>query len=125
NEVSATSLNIAPMADLGNIFTFESLKIDGDDISDGDIIEIKEGALAELSFAWNTEGRNAKAGDTASIQLSDAFEIVTTSVEDLIVEGTNVGTYHVENGILLFNFNEGIEQDNVHNGWVDLNLEFN
>ncbi len=111
--------------DLGNIFTFESLKIDGTDIHDGDVIVIEEDTLAELGFSWNTEGRNAQAGDTASIRLSDAFEMVTTPEEPILVEGTNVGTYHVENGVLKFEFNEGIGESDVQNGYVNLGLEFN
>lgn len=111
--------------DLGNIFTFESLTLNEKAIEDGAIIEINEDTEAKLRFTWDTKGRNAQAGDTASIRLSDAFEIVTTPVKDLIVEETNVGTYQVENGVLMFNFNEGIENDDVHNGWVELELEFN
>ncbi|MFS0612905.1 Cna B-type domain-containing protein [Lederbergia ruris] len=53
------------------------------------------------------------------------LEWVTTPKEDIIVEGVEVGTYHVENGVLRFVFNENIENDDVHNGYVNLGLEFN
>ncbi|GIN72971.1 hypothetical protein J14TS2_34460 [Bacillus sp. J14TS2] len=123
-ETSAAS-DVGPQVELGNIFTFESLKIDDQVIEDGDIISITEGTIASLRFSWHTQGMNAKAGDTAEIGLSDAFKTVTTPVQDLIVEGTKVGTYHVEEGVLKFVFTEGIETSDVQNGFVNLGLEFN
>ncbi|WP_440894888.1 Cna B-type domain-containing protein [Amphibacillus sp. Q70] len=123
--VAIDPANVGPQKELGDIFTFRNLTIGGQNISDGDIIEIDEDTIAELEFSWNTEGMNAQAGDTASIRLSDAFEIVTTPEEPIKVEGTEVGTYHVENGVLRFVFNENIENDDVHNGYVNLGLEFN
>ncbi|WP_066191397.1 Cna B-type domain-containing protein [Gracilibacillus timonensis] len=117
--------SIQPLRALGNIFTFESLTIDNGVVGDGDIIEIADGTIADLRFSWHTQGLNAQAGDTAEIELSDAFKMVTTPTQDLIVDGTNVGTYHVENGVLKFEFNEGIETSDVQNGFVNLGLEFN
>ncbi|GGP17037.1 Cna B-type domain-containing protein [Oceanobacillus neutriphilus] len=125
NTAASAAFNVGPQAELGNIFTFESLKIDGQAIEDGDIISITEGTIADLRFSWHTQGRNAKAGDTAEIGLSAAFMTVTTPVQDLIVEGTKVGTYHVEDGVLKFVFDEGIETSDVQNGFVNLGLEFN
>ncbi|MFS0612906.1 hypothetical protein [Lederbergia ruris] len=72
---TSAATDVGPQADLGNIFTFESLKIDGKPIEDGDIIVIKEGTVAQLGFTWDTKGLNAKAGDTAEIQLSAAFRM--------------------------------------------------
>lgn len=116
---------IGTLKDLGNIFTFESMTVNDEEVSDGDIIEVKEGTTAKIRFNWDTKGRNAKAGDTAEIQLSDAFKKVTTPNEPLNVEGTNVGTYRVDNGVLKFEFNEGIETSDVEKGWVEFGLEFN
>lgn len=117
--------NVGPQRELGNIFTFKSLKIGTQDISDGDIIVIEEGTVATIEFSWDTEGLGAQAGDTAEIRLSDAFKTVTTPVQQIIVEGVHVGDYNVENGVLKFVFNENIENDDVHNGFVNLGLEFN
>ena len=125
NTAASAAFNVGPQAELGNIFTFESLKIDGQTIEDGDIISITEGTIADLRFSWHTQGMSAKAGDTAEISLSDAFKTVTTPVQDLIVDGTKVGTYHVEDGVLKFVFDEGIETSDVQNGFVNLGLEFN
>ncbi|MFA1818864.1 collagen binding domain-containing protein [Virgibacillus oceani] len=115
---------VQPLTDLGNIFTFDSLTINEEDVQDGDVISIDEDTIANLRFNWSTEGLNARDGDTAEVRLSDAFEIVTTPLDNIIVEGTVVGTYHVENGVLKFVFNENVENDNVRNGYVDLGLEF-
>jgi uncharacterized repeat protein (TIGR01451 family) len=128
NAVTPAGIQVAeigPLRDLGNIFTFESMTVNGKEVSDGDIIEIKDGTIAEISFEWDTKDLNAQAGDTAEVQLSDAFKTMTTPATALIVDGTNVGTYHVDNGLLMFEFNEGIKKDDVHNGWVKLRLEFN
>lgn len=119
------TFNVDTQKELGNIFTFDYLKIDGEDIHDGDIIVINEGTLAQLGFKWDTEGLNAKAGDTSEVYLSDAFEMVTTPAMDIIVDGIVVGTFNVENGVLRFVFNENIENDDVQNGFVNLGLEFN
>src|SRR5699024_9030516 len=73
----------------------------------------------------DTETLNAKNGDVASIEMAEAFEIITTPRLPLMVEGTNVGTYHIESGVLTFEFNEGIEKSDVSNGWVELGLKFN
>ncbi|WP_208589497.1 Cna B-type domain-containing protein, partial [Gracilibacillus suaedae] len=117
--------SVQPFANLGNIFTFDYLKINSEDINDGDIIEIGEGTKAQLGFKWDTQGHNAKAGDTAEIPLSDAFEMVTTPEQPIMVDGTNVGNYHVADGVLKFEFNENIELDNVNNGFVNMELDFN
>ncbi len=126
-EDTATSAatDVQPQVELGNIFTFDFLRIDGKDIQDGDIIVIEEGTEAQLGFTWDTKGQNAKAGDTAEVHLSDAFKMVTTPTNDIIVEGMVVGTYNIESGVLRFVFNENIENDDVHNGYVNLGLEFN
>ncbi|WP_058308511.1 Cna B-type domain-containing protein [Gracilibacillus massiliensis] len=120
----ATS-DVEAFADLGNIFTFDYLKINDEDITDGDIIEINEDTLAQLGFIWDTEGLNAQAGDKAEIALSDVFEMVNSPSQSIMVDGTDVGTYSIDNGVLKFEFNENIENDDVHNGFVDLGLEFN
>ncbi|MDX8045505.1 Cna B-type domain-containing protein [Gracilibacillus sp. S3-1-1] len=122
---TSASSDIEPSAELGNIFTFDYLKMNEEDINDGDIIDIGEGTIAHLGFKWDTQGHNAKDGDTAEILLSDAFEMVDSPKQPIIVDGIDVGTYYIENGVLKFEFNENIENDNVHNGFVDLGLEFN
>ncbi|SFM46536.1 Uncharacterized surface anchored protein [Gracilibacillus orientalis] len=129
NDTDASSTfaasSVQPFANLGNIFTFDYLKINDEDINDGDIIEIGEGTKAQLGFKWDTQGLNAKAGDTAEIPLSDAFEMVNTPEADIMVDGEDVGTYHVADGVLKFEFNENIERDNVNNGFVNMELDFN
>lgn len=119
------ALRVGPLRNLGNIFTFESLTIGGELIGDGDIITIQEGTIAQINFKWNTEGKNAQSGDTAEIQLSDAFKIVTTPAQDIVVDGIVVGTYNIDEGVLKFEFNQNIENDDVQNGFVNLGLEFN
>uniref|UniRef100_UPI0013D4C63E collagen binding domain-containing protein n=1 Tax=Gracilibacillus saliphilus TaxID=543890 RepID=UPI0013D4C63E len=122
---TSAASDIEPSAELGNIFTFDYLTIDGEDIEDGDIIDIDKDTTAHLGFKWDTQGHNAKAGDTAEILLSDAFEMVNSPEQSIIVDGIDVGTYYIENGVLKFEFNKNIENDNVHNGFVDLGLKFN
>ncbi|WMJ76481.1 MULTISPECIES: SpaA isopeptide-forming pilin-related protein [unclassified Sedimentibacter] len=112
---------------LGNIFDFVSMTIDGTPINDEDIIKIDDGTVVQVRYTWDTEGVDpkAQAGDIATIRLSDAFEMVDVSGENIIVDGTIVGTYSISGGELKFEFNENIEKDNVKNGYVDLGLEFN
>lgn len=112
---------------LGNIFTFESMTIDDEPVGDGDVIEVTDGTKVKLSFKWDTEGKDAKPNDTASIQLPDIFELVNVSNQNIeLADGTVVGTYSIENGLLIFVFNDEIDnEDYVQNGYVNLNLKFN
>ena len=111
---------------IDDIFTFEKIIVDGQEIKDGDVVSIEEGSVAEIRFAWNTEGKNAQAGDTASVQLSDAFKSLNiTTPQPIMVGDVEVGTYVVKDGLVTFTFNKEIENDNVKNGFLDMNLEFN
>lgn len=110
---------------LGNIFTFDYLKLGGVDIEDGKVIEIDENTIVNLGFTWDTKDLNARAGDTASIQLSEVFKKVSILDQPIYVSGTYVGDYSISDGVLTFVFNDGIETSDVQNGLVDLGLEFN
>ncbi len=111
--------------DLGNIFTFKSFTLGDNEIEDGAIIEIDEGTRVQLEFTWDTEGLNAKAGDTASIQLPDIFKQVNVQNQDIVTSDGIVGTYSINDGVLQLVFNEKIEGGAVQNGFVGLNLQFN
>lgn len=118
--------NVGLQSDLGNIFIFDYLRIDGVDVNDGDFISIDADTRAELGFEWNTEGLNAQAGDTATLRLSDAFtQVNITTPRQILVDGTHVGDYTVTDGVVQFVFNENITQDNVQNGYLELDLYFN
>lgn len=116
-----------PQRNLGNIFDFGSMTINGTPINDKDIITIDDDTVVQVRYTWDTEDVDpkAQAGDIATIQLSDAFEMVDVSGENIIVDETIVGTYSISGRELKFEFNENIEKDNVKNGYVDLGLEFN
>ncbi len=108
-----------------NIFTFKRLTHNGNDIEDGSIIDISDGTQVEIEFSWNTEGLGVKSGDTASMQLPETFVQVTTPEIPLVTSGITVGTYSIQNGELVFKFNDNIEDGDVSNGIVGLNLNFN
>ncbi|MEI3611270.1 Cna B-type domain-containing protein [Pseudogracilibacillus sp. SO30301A] len=111
--------------DLGNIFTFDSFTLNGEEIEDGAIIEIKDGTVVQLKYVWDTEGLDAKADDTASIQLPDIFKQINITNQPIITDGVNVGEYSIIDGELRFVFNENVEDGAVQNGLVGLNLQFN
>src|SRR5690625_4023570 len=119
-------VEIAPLAELTqNIFEFRSLTRDGEEIEDGATIDLSDGTQVELVFDWHTEGLNAQSGDTATIQLPDAFEQITTPATPLVTSGITVGTYQIQNGELQIIFNDNIENGDVSNGEIGLNLDFN
>ncbi|KRG09437.1 hypothetical protein ACA29_24175 [Lederbergia galactosidilytica] len=74
---TSAATDVQPQAvELGNIFTFDYFKVNEEDVEDGAVIEIGNGTKVEVAYAWDTEGLNAKAGDTASIKLPDIFKRV-------------------------------------------------
>ncbi|MHC0552887.1 collagen binding domain-containing protein [Salinicoccus sp. CNSTN-B1] len=122
----AAETEIAPLAELSqNIFEFRSLTHNGVEVENGSNIDLNDGTKVELIFDWNTEGMNAQSGDTATIQLPDAFVQVSTPAVPLVTSGVTVGTYQIQNGELQIVFNDNIEKGDVSNGEIGLNLEFN
>ncbi|OZV11498.1 hypothetical protein CIW83_14565 [Tissierella sp. P1] len=115
--------------DLGEIFEFEFFRLggkDGTNINEGEIIEIGPDTIVTLGYKWDTQGLDAKNGDTATIQLPDVFKAMDiTTPQNIIVEGTIVGTYTIIGSELRFIFNENIEIAETKNGFVNLGLEFN
>ncbi|MEI3604296.1 Cna B-type domain-containing protein [Pseudogracilibacillus sp. SE30717A] len=120
----ALEIETFEVKDLGNIFTFKSFALNGNEIEDGAVIDIDEGTVIQIEFDWETDG-NAKNGDTASIQLPDIFKQVNITNQPIITNGVNVGEYSIIDGKLRFVFNKNIEDSTVQNGFVGLNLQFN
>src|SRR5699024_31051 len=117
---------IAPLAEMTeNIFEFRSLNHNGIEIEVGATIDLSDGTRVEIIFDWDKEGMGAKNGDTATIQLPDVFEQITTPVQPLVTSGVTVGTYQIQNGKLQVIFNENIEDGDVSNGKIGMNLDFN
>lgn len=117
--------------DLGDIFTFDALKLggpNGSEIEDGKAVAIGTDTTVFLAFTWDTEGLVAKAGDWAAIQLPDSFKAMTVTDQPIPVdtdEGqATVGQYSITNGELKFVFDENIEDSEVKNGFVGLSLKF-
>jgi uncharacterized repeat protein (TIGR01451 family) len=120
--------------DLGNIFTFNSLKLgdkdSGTEISEGSVIDVSGGTNVYLEYSWNTLGLTVQSGDYSEIQVPDAFNLdVNFPESDIVVSGDSgdvvVGTYTLINGILKFVFNENIETyGEVDEGYVGFGLEF-
>ncbi|MFC3900981.1 Cna B-type domain-containing protein [Aliicoccus persicus] len=124
-EVSMTTFNMEPMAELGNIFTFDYFQLNGQDIEDNAEIEFNQ--PYQLQYKWGTKDLEVKAGDTATLQLPNVFKEWpdNTPAQDIkISDGTVVGKYTISNGELHFVFNEKIEEAAVHNGFVGFNVEF-
>ena len=118
------TFNVGPQADLGNIFTNPRLTLNGEEIQNGNIIDIDENTTIQLAYEWHTEGLDVYAEDTASIQLPDIFRQVNIQNQPVIAGGLNVGTYNIVDGQLTITFNENIENGAVSNGVVGLNLQF-
>lgn len=110
--------------DLGNIFTFESFTLNDQEIEDGSVINIDDGTRVVLSYAWNTKDMDAKAEDTASLQLPDIFKQANITNQPITTGDMTVGTYSIVDGLLQFEFNEQIENGDVQNGVAGLSLEF-
>lgn len=114
--------SIGPQAELGNIFEFDWFRLNGEDIEDG--AEVDFDGTYDIQFSWETDG-NTQAGDTASMPLPDVFQHwVDTPDQTITVEGTPVGTFTVNNGELVFTFNENIGDQSVQNGYVGFQLNF-
>ncbi|MFB9861274.1 Cna B-type domain-containing protein [Salinicoccus siamensis] len=125
NKKEARKKEVAPLAELTpNIFEFRSLTHNGVEIVDGSNIDLSDGTEVELIYDWNTEGMNAQSGDTATIQIPDVFEQVSTPQIELVTNGVKVGTYQIQNGQLQIIFNDNIEEGYVSNGELGLNLKF-
>lgn len=112
--------------DLGNIFEFDFLKVNGAEIGDSQVIEVSDGTLVTLGYKWSTDGFYAKSGDWAEIQVPDAFKSDRNWEEmDIKVGNRVVGKYSLIDNVIRFVFNEEIEDIDVKNGFVNFGLEFN
>src|SRR5699024_1538729 len=116
---------IGTYAELGNIFEFEYFQLEGVNVEDGaEIVFDKE---YQLQYKWDTESLEAMAGDTASLKLPDVFKQWpegTPAQPIRTSDGTEVGTYTISGGELVFVFNENIEDAAVQNGYVGFNVTF-
>ncbi|WFA08017.1 LPXTG cell wall anchor domain-containing protein [Tissierella sp. Yu-01] len=114
--------------DLGNIFIFKSLKIDGEEIDGDSIIDISDGTKVTLEYDWDTEDLVVNPGDWAEIEVPNAFKL-DREWKNLDIELSNgniVGKYSLIDNILRFEFDEGInEAQGVINGYVGFGLNFN
>jgi len=117
------TFNVEPQADLGNIFGFDWFRLDGVDVEDGD--EVDFGQEYQIQYHWETDA-SVSAGDTASLELPDVFlEWSNTPNQDITLsDGTVVGKFTINNGVLEFTFDENIEGDGVQEGYVGFRLNF-
>jgi len=124
-KAEAFSDNVGPQAELGNIFEFEYFRLDGEDVEDG--AEVDFDATYQIQYAWDTEDLDVNAGDTATLELPDVFLNWENTPDQNITlsDGTVVGTYTINDGVLEFTFNENIEGQSIQNGFVGFGLEFN
>lgn len=123
--------------DLGNIFTFDSLRLNDKDtgtiISEDDPIDVDNDTSVFLKYDWKIEdSSNTESGDWSEIQVPDAFEKLGQEFSGKITITDNnanveVGDYTLDtNGKLRFVFDENIEEyDTVVEGYIVLGLEFN
>src|SRR5699024_1690118 len=125
SEEIKSSNALAPMVELGNIFEFEYFQKDGVAVEDEH--EVDFDAEYELQYKWDTEDLDVKAGDTATLALPDVFKSWPENTPSLPIRtstGEEVGEYTISNGELRFVFDEGIEEAEIHNGFVGLSLQF-
>ncbi len=107
--------------DLGSIFAFSFLKMDGVDVEDGDLLDVSGDHMYTLQYDWETGEQTVTAGDYASIQVPEAFEF-DRDWQDLPITlstGEKVGVYSLVDGVMTFVFDEGINAvSGVKNGYV-------
>lgn len=119
--------------DLGDIFTFDTLTVDGVEIDEDALIEIDDNTAIMLRYTWEVTDGDAQAGDFARITVPQAFKppsdftgqpIVVNDPDDGLM---TVGTYSLSasTNILEFVFNEVIENTDIRNGIVGFALIFN
>ncbi|MDP3385958.1 MAG: collagen binding domain-containing protein [Eubacteriales bacterium] len=119
--------------DLGNIFTFESLKVDSVEINEDALIEIDGNTTVMLSYTWEVTDGDAQAGDWARITVPQAFKPPTDFTEQPIIVNDpddgpiTVGSYSLSasTNVLEFVFNKEIEDTDIRNGIVGFTLVFN
>src|SRR5699024_769432 len=117
-----SSQAVTPMADLGNIFEFEYFRKDGANVEDGH--EVDFDAIYQVQYNWETD-ESIQAGDTASLLLPEVFlHWENTPSRPIKVGDIQVGTYTINDGELIFTFNEQIENQSVQNGYVGFELQF-
>ncbi|MCT1905182.1 Cna B-type domain-containing protein [Oceanobacillus sojae] len=122
NIAPSAASEVGPQAELGNIFTFEWFRLGGEDVEDGH--EVDFDGTYEVQYSWETD-ETIQAGDTASMPLPDVFlHWVNTPDQPIMVEGTQVGTFTINDGELIFTFDERIENQSVQNGYVGFQLNF-
>lgn len=122
---------------LDDVFTFYSIKVGGfeddkdqgiqDDKLDVPIIVEKDTQIG-MEFKWDTNGKNAAPGDTASIRLPSVFDVDLingASGEIHVGKDKNyVGDYTIENGILTITFAGNISIGDVQEGFIRFNFKF-
>src|SRR5699024_9077476 len=125
SEEIKSSNALAPMIELVYIFEFEYIQKDVVAVEDEH--EVDFDAEYELQYKWDTEDLDVKAGDTATLALPDVFKSWPENTPSLPIRtstGEEVGEYTISNGELRFVFDEGIEEAEIHNGFVGLSLQF-
>src|SRR5699024_6941246 len=106
--------------DLGNIFEFDYFQKDGVAVEGGH--EVDFDATYQVQYNWETD-ETIQAGDIASLLLPDVFlHWENTPSRPIKVGDIQVGTYTVNNGELIFTFNEQIENQSVQNDYVGFEL---
>lgn len=114
--------------DLGNIFTFNSLTLNGNPVGD-DPLTLNNDDTLIIKYDWEVEG--AFEGDYSSIIIPSVFEIIEDISKPIIIsvdgEDLNVGQYTITAATneLKFVFNNKIENLDVKSGFVGFGLQFN
>lgn len=119
---------------LGNIFTDVTLKVDGSEITDASLIEIKDGTQVALDFKWAVpDGTDIESGDWAEIALPDALDFLKDDNGSLLgpdYDGDGnpdvVGTYTLDKATkkLKVVFNGALTGKNEKHGTVGFLVQF-
>ncbi len=119
---------------LGNIFTFNYLRLGGatgTDIVDGGVIEYTEDTIVQLDYLWDTGALTVNPGDWSEINVPDAFKLpdgISWTDKDIVLSDNSVvGTYSLVNNVLRFDFDDRITSagSGATNGYVGFGLVFN
>lgn len=121
-------------SDVGDIFTFKSLTINGTTYDNSDELIITDGTTLELIYNWELRiPHEATAFDFATIEVPAAFKPPLGDITGRIIvqidldETIDVGGYTLsaDDNILTFTFNDNILGLDVTDGEIGFSLDFN
>lgn len=122
--------------DLGDIFTVDKIwkdrvnGIGGTEIIENTPVDLDKNTTITMKYNWSVQGKDARAGNTASIKIPDIFNSAGTfpNADITLTDGKKVGEWTISGGFLRFTFDKGIEgvgQDDLQDTFVEFGFKLN